>query len=467
MLSDHNSSLVYASSLVFASVAVYLFAPSFLTDRAEPARAGSRYVVGLHNRANDCFANSDLQALAASQVLRAYLDSEATAEQPLTVALRRMIQDLNRPIRRPTSVSPWTFLRVLESVYKARITRHQQDAHELLHLILETLADEHEKARKAAASPDAAEKPVEKAAPPRPPLPFEGRTVDRVRCERCGSVSVGRGTTFVVLTLQLPQRWSADLADVAAAYTAPETITGFGCQSCRLAALGATLLAKVRRTEPGYEPPPAAAVAVDAVPDVADPAALLAYVRGVDRNADLPAEVEALLPKNVTATIERTTSFEHLPELLCLHLSRSVFSGTASRNSCRVTFPEQLTMRTESGGRLARLVLDGDPGEAEYRLVALVRHSGTHSAGHYECFRRKEMFEPEPAPESSASSASSEPRDERPPDRAAFRAFTGGKDWWRVSDDRVWEAKTDEVLKQKQSVYMLLYERIPARIGKL
>ncbi|KAK9336387.1 hypothetical protein LIPSTDRAFT_305714 [Lipomyces starkeyi NRRL Y-11557] len=556
-IQDHGSHLAYAGFAALASLAIYVFMPSlptFLSSGSEvesPASSefsrNSRYIVGLYNKANDCFANSVLQALASSPILRQYLDDSRFRDQPLTVALKTIIQDLNNPIRYPRSISPWPFLHVLEVIYKSRITRSQHDAHELLHLILETITDEHDKKLRETAANEMALESGERAEDekverdvnfPHEFMPFEGTTVDTIRCLQCGNSPEPKSTNFIVLTLNVPQQSSATLEDCMSSLLSSEHISDYGCQACRLKELIGTVSQKTKLDEAGEEIVAGSSTSSKEIPDfVKDPLGYLHYLQNLDPNVDLHPQVEARLPKSVKSTIVRTTSLGHLPDMFICHLSRSIFYSTATRNSCRVSFPEKLTVYSSQNAKskLSSLVLgnsaeeqSSEDGSKTYRLVAMVRHMGTHSAGHYECYRRKEMFKnydleavaalnassplvadscvgaeaatttsrmsenlPTYAENSSATSkedlllgtklgAISESennsvgpsRDESPTrlprwsrsytaTKKLYRQFTGGKSWWRISDDKVWECTTDEVLRQVQSVYLLVYERIP------
>ncbi|KAK9324221.1 hypothetical protein V1517DRAFT_306339 [Lipomyces orientalis] len=575
-LHDHGSHLAYAGFAALASLAIYVFMPSlpaFLSAGSEDKSPGSsafsrnsRYVVGLYNKANDCFANSVLQvgwfhfglaikiptsrqALASSPSLRQYLDDSRFQDQPLSAALKSIIRDLNTPIRYARSVSPWPFLHVLEVIYNSRITRSQHDAHELLHLILETITDEHDRVLKEVlAAPKAldndAELEEEKAESAvngmREYMPFQGTTVDTIRCLQCGNSPKPKSTNFIVLTLNVPQKWSATLEDCMASLFSSEPISDYGCQSCRLKSLISTVsqvIKKAKLDEPGSGTVTDSPTSSYEVPDfVQGPVGYLHYLQNLDPSADLHPEIEARLPKSIKSTIVRTTSLGHLPDMFTCHLSRSIFSSTATRNSCRISFPEELTVYSSQSAKSKFSSLSlGNATEAQsayegsktYRLVAMVRHVGTHSAGHYECYRRKEMFKDydqegtaaalavsspvtanailtaEPAkmassellptygekslamtedallsprsgsrPESGSNSLGPS-RGESPSrlqrralsrtaTKKLYRQFTGGRSWWRISDEKVWECTTDEVLRQTQSAYLLVYERIPA-----
>jgi len=177
-----------------------------------------------------------------------------------------------------------------------------------------------------------------------------------------------------------------------------------------------------------------------------------------------------------------------------------------------------------------------------YKLQCVVTHKGGHDSGHYECFRRHNVW---PAPFSTphppspggtipgtpaisvtpsgsgtpfiretgeARNSTSESNgsvspitpispslsvptqigDDRPSSPASIRTATSAtptgleppspssssptpfkadcerkkkkvkknNKWWRISDEKIKEAKTDDVLSQQKEVYLLFYERI-------
>lgn len=182
--------------------------------------------------------------------------------------------------------------------------------------------------------------------------------------------------------------------------------------------------------------------------------------------------------------------------MLALHLNRSVHYGHyASKNNCRVIFPEilDLTPFTTSGQLSTvpskpistpppslppHLARSTTPTPATYtsprtlyRLSAVVCHYGSHSFGHYICYRRK----PRPkslgedrrwAPPRQACSLRCDCekcqmfgpiRDDELPGRDTSGP---GRGWLRISDDSVRECGWETVIQESAGAFMLYYERV-------
>lgn len=381
-------------------------------------KKAGKYTVGLLNPANDCFANSNLQALASLRILYGYIshlalivppDHNGTTENTttannstptaannpsnsikggskgiesaplgLSISLGKTIVLLNEPILSPKSLSPWPFLHVLEKFYNSHISRNQHDAHELLHLILETLETEHERLRAYYASSKSASNVVI------PDFPFQGTTIDRITCSKCGYSPTLSSSTFIVFSLMVPQQRSALLTDLLDEVSSPEFIKDYGCTKCRV-----SHVLQLNQDEKLISE-------LNKYMSEGDQAAAL---------SELPEELEARLPRSVTSPIAKSMQFGKLPKILTIHLSRSIYGGYgASRNSCKVTVTEFLELmeqqptsrngtkdRDAPNGMEITAKLLGNRTKVTYKLMAMIRHKGTHYAGHYECFRRKNL----------------------------------------------------------------------------
>ncbi|KAH7380141.1 hypothetical protein BKA66DRAFT_465840 [Pyrenochaeta sp. MPI-SDFR-AT-0127] len=320
----------------------------------------------------------------------------------LTYGLKEILDRLNeRPIYRKT-ISPQPFIRALERAFGTRISRQQQDAQEFLQIVTERLCDEYHAGTKArrqaqrlgvviANGDDAAERReiVEQfgAEPPEVPgsdikdedveddaspldeegFPFEGKIESQIECETCHFKPKPTVSTFVTLTLNVPQVSSTSLNACFDGMLKVEYIDGFKCEWCRMEhALRSKNHELSRATDP------------DVMESLQSDIAKLR--QALDEGSENPPE-DVVMPASDQAPkrrISRHMYISQFPKVLAVHLSRSVFAvGSAStKNLAKVAFPESLPL----GSLLHR---------KNYRLLGLVSHKGSHNSGHYESFRRQ------------------------------------------------------------------------------
>ncbi|CEJ82636.1 Putative Ubiquitin carboxyl-terminal hydrolase [[Torrubiella] hemipterigena] len=581
-----GSVVSYAAGASLAAVAlIYVFGPTFTLD-ADGSSSKKKTIVGLRNQANDCFINSVLQALAGLGDLRIYLIREthrrrienpsvyATIVQPdgqempawkiqgmqdglVTQGLKDMLDALNeRPISKK-AISPFPFVRVLETAFKQRISRQQQDAQEFLQIVADRLKDEYHAAQRArlfskkaavagvaaAADADDDESTTQTTTPPseisdsdvpfefEDGFPMEGKYESHIKCQTCGYTTKPREETFCTLTLNVPQVNSTSLTSCFDGIFKTEFIDDFKCENCRL-------LQTVEHLE--HE---AAKSTSDAFKHRAQES-IAKLKRAIQMDPECPpADIDLgdirYAPKRRIAKTTRMTTF---PKILAIHLSRSIYGvGMTQKNLAKVTFPEQLP-------------LGGLADQRKYKLLGVVTHRGGHNSGHYEAFRRQNLPLPFPnantfqqsgvysktptpistpeiaarqpdsstistpellassTPTSSTPSLESIPKSvpigtsaaaasstsslkvkdaetsslrsvaastksalsklakgdagsikgpRTPPNPLAKRprrTKVAADRWWRVSDERVREAKTSEVLGMQKEVYLLFYE---------
>jgi ubiquitin carboxyl-terminal hydrolase 16 len=555
---------------------LYVFGPTFALDG--DSGSSRRRIVGLENPANMCFCNSVLQALANSPELRKYLIREthrrrldgsevyrAQTEDAqgkgrtkanqyklqdlqdgiVTRALKMMLDKLNeRPIYRKT-ISAFEFIVALETAFRTRISRQQQDAQEFLQLVLERLDDEYHagaKARNKFRDRTLSETVVGSAAPKDEPpteekeestvladevFPFEGKLEAHIECQTCGFKPKPATSTFVTLTMNVPQVSQTSLNKCLDVYLKDERIEDFKCARCRLVHAKAVKQRQLERTT-----------------DAEKKLRLAGHLSLIDRALDEDPEREipdAQLPDVKHApsrTIIRYHRIATFPRVLAVHLSRSIYSAAriSTKNLARVSFPETLAV----GGLLAR---------QHYKLSSVVMHKGGHNSGHYETFRRQVPAVPfstpasfgtegvysrrespnpsvrlsvadvpppsaavaaEAASQLSSSTSQLSPASSLrslrstlssrssvarvPPPTSAPRADLDAAEagdgkrassvyhtpseadllrlekrrrkqaqrWWRVSDERVKECRTGDVLAMQREVYLLFYEIEPA-----
>ena len=450
----------YAAGASLAAITlVYVFGPTFFID-GESSKTSSgarkRGVVGLLNPANDCFINSVLQALAGLGDLRVYLIREihrrhlggseiyeVTAEEAakeqdpqesklgglrggiVTKALKEILDGLNeRPIYKKT-ISAGAFIEMLEQAFKQKIIRQQQDAQEFLQLVAERLSEEYHAGKKSRSrarqiakvgrgvegGAETAHIPGEVAEVSRVQAPTDGRILvsaekqasnqdgeegdepdsdieedgfplegmleSQIECQTCNFKPKPSVSTFVTLTLNVPQNTSAtSLNSCFDGLLKTEFIDDYKCDKCRLThALDLRTLALTKD-------PTSTTVAYEI--QILD-SAIATDPETPPDNLTLPDIKYA--PKRRIARHVRITSF---PKIITIHLSRSIFDERSSsrKNSAKVAFPERLTL----GG-----LLD----QKKYKLLGVVIHKGSHQSGHYESFRRQNLYPPFSTPHTS------------------------------------------------------------------
>ncbi len=491
----------------------------------------------------------------------------------LTYGLKDILDRLNeRPLYRKT-ISPQPFIRVLERAFATRISRTQQDAQEFLQIITERLCDEYHagiKARQQAKNhgvlpsvrnitvesgedvEELAGDPIDSAGreikaenrendvipSDEEGFPFEGKIESQIECQTCHFKPKPSVSTFVTLTLNVPQVSSTSLNACFDGMLKVEYIEDFKCEWCRLEH---ALRSKNHEL----------ALATDQEAKDRLESDISKIRHAMEEDPENPPEDVVLpaLSQSPKRRIARHMYISQFPKVLAVHLSRSVFGfgNVSTKNLAKVAFPESLPL----GGLLHR---------KNYRLLGLISHKGSHNSGHYESFRRQVQPLPfstpvsfgaggvysrnaSPAPSavqsaaqtprlsttnvdtitdrgsplsstlaldspymqtfSSQSSLPSSPRGPaptsaprqseseslRPPsssqgtettrprsvrslkDKAAETAASIAEKgslkrrskkpssrWWRISDDKIKESKTSEVLGLGKEVYLLFYE---------
>lgn len=354
-------------------------------------------------------------------------------------------------------------------------------------------------------------------------FPFEGKIESQVECSHCHFKPKPAASSFVTMTLNVPNTSSTTLNACFDGMLKVEHIDDYRCDRCRLDhALDFTnrQLTKTSLTSEQRSKLESDRTKIE---------------EALAEDPEKPPE-DVQLPDMSTAPkrrISRHMRIASFPRVLAIHLNRSIWDHTSSssKNTAKVSFPERLPL----GGLLDR---------KNYRLLSVVTHKGGHNSGHYETFRRQwlnapystpnnmgregifsQQASPVPSPHMSAapsprlrgtksqnplpsplrldtpSSSSSSLRismdKRRAPTSVPFDAIpTPGLPtppleraqtadgplpsrkqsviskaadtitrkrkpqdrWWRISDDKVKESKTSEVLGMQKEVYLLFYE---------
>ncbi|KAI6783737.1 Ubiquitin carboxyl-terminal hydrolase-like protein [Emericellopsis cladophorae] len=451
----------YAAGASLAAAAlIYVFGPTFALDNEAAPSGRKKTIVGLRNGANDCFINSVLQVLAGLDDLRIYLIREThrrRIEDPavyshlvqptdsagplpawklhglqdglVTYGLKDMLDALNeRPIYKK-AISPFQLVRVLETAFRQRISRQQQDAQEFLQIVAERLKDEYHAGRRArdharthgitppyvengdskgaetdteagtetetgneGARNNGAEAsdtetstaeastsdPTPKISRKRMPneneeaFPMEGRYESQLQCTTCRYKTRPREEAFCTLTLAVPQVSSTSLTSCFDGIFKTEYIDDFKCENCRLVQAKEKLEAELAKSTS------------DTFRKTAEESIVKLRV-AIETNPEEPPEGVDLgdikyAPKRRIAKTTRMTIF---PKILAIHLSRSIYGvgHVTQKNSAKVSFPENLP-------------LGGLVDQRKYKLLGVVTHRGGHNSGHYEAFRRQNIPKP-------------------------------------------------------------------------
>lgn len=481
----------------------------------------------------------------------------------VTRGLKEILDALNeRPIHKKT-ISAARFVKVLEEAFRQRISRQQQDAQEFLQVVAERLCDEYHAGRRArwlarrAATLDGepsmrrvvVAEVLDTGMPQLPGptsqggmrdldssagatkgglehhssregtgaeeeegFPLEGRFESQIECLTCGFKPRPTASTFCTLTLNVPRVSSTTLGACFDDMFKTEYIDDFKCEKCRL--LHALSIVESEARQPISEAVRAKAQAT-----------VEKLKHAIEADPEKPPE-DVQLPDSRSAPkrrIRRHIRLIDFPKVLAIHLSRSIFDASYSsqKNSAKVAFPEQLPL----GGLLQ---------QRRYKLLGVVTHKGSHNSGHYESFRRQNMYPPfsnpstfqaseaysrRPSPASTprlesdgqtpgsptvpapaqelstngldadvpsfpdpGATAAGSPRSllsdnlrnkERPADtrdhsasapqvrRTLVEKPKSRKQqarWWRISDEKIKEASTRDVLSMQREVYLLFYE---------
>ncbi|KAK2822977.1 hypothetical protein FQN49_007591 [Arthroderma sp. PD_2] len=349
---------------------------------------------------------------------------------PVTRALKDMLDGLNeRPIYKKT-ISARGFVHALELAFRTRISRNQQDAQEFLQVVVERLCDEYhagERARKRAAKyslitagdvsidKEGLDLPREEIigkesnntpmielelqddgpkskpeAEPEAGFPLEGMLESQIECEHCKYKYKPKPTSFVNLTLQVPQKSSATLSSCFDGLLKTEHIDDFRCERCQLVYTLEQCKARSRAPSKKMEQ------------SLDNDIALLK--KAIENDPEIPPEGVTMpdpseVPRRRIAKHMRITVF---PKIIAIHLSRSIFDHTFStKNAAKVSFPERLAL----GGILEK---------KWYKLLAIVCHKGNHHSGHYESFRRNHVYAPFSTPDVFRSYAQSRSQSQNP-----------------------------------------------------
>ncbi|CAK1580686.1 unnamed protein product [Parnassius mnemosyne] len=452
---DSGDRILVAAGLTAAVVvgAFVLWGPG----GAPRVRKRRGQIAGLQNLGRTCFLNTLLQAFAACPIFIEWLKkyAKADAHNSMITTLYTVIEVVNgtHESARGTPVCP---LGVLQSLRAAGwvIPADQQDAHELLHVLLSCIEEETTAmARKPGCLSDALglgaggrawSALASPASPPAAPLslrPASAAPPDEPDLVEPEPVRLSRGVSRSLCQLgAASRRWAVPPARPA---PAPPTR---GTLASRLHCTVCSAKSPVRYDKFDSISLSMANSSIGRTGSFSLSGLLRAFtapelVKGVRCTKCAQQEDGVAHTKHI-----RTVSFGKLPCCLVLHIARVEWAGgELNKRGEFVAFPETLSMAPYTAVQqpqpeLASLIAEGrvrsglasldavaTAGEARaaYRLAAAVVHVGGPRSGHFATYRRGNGFET--------------------------------NRWWYTSDTLVHEVSLQEVLRC--TAYMLFYER--------
>lgn len=305
---------------------------------------------------------------------------------PLHIALGKILYELQQPYYHMETLSLQPFLKTMELIFNARISSGQNDAHEFQQVILDKLQQEHEELEKHLLAIKEHISACSVLA--LPDFPTKGKLCVQLVCTKCGQSSKLNACDFNILTLPLPQQPECDLESLIA-NNQMETIEGYYCVVCNLKNLVANLSTHDFKH-------------LESFSSMQEWEALCERVRDFDIyiNEDIKPELESFLKakSQLHSTIVKRTVILEAPQILIVHLSRSIFNGmTSQRNDCLLNFHELLNLQEQhvfqtSNDKLMKSNISVKMKPHMYKIQSIIRHSGTHHFGHYECYKRKPVF---------------------------------------------------------------------------
>lgn len=294
---------------------------------------------------------------------------------PLHESLAQILYQLQQTVNAEHHISIWPFLRVIEGIFKAKISTGQNDAHELTQVILQTLEKEN-LALKKFVTANSLDVII-------PTFPVHGSLADSLFCLSCGESSKVNMHGFSMYSMPVPQLINANLSQMISD-NQTDQISGYSCLCCKLRAILAN--EKNRYFSNNSEEENAILKELEELLPNAFinddlPGHLSNYVNSYNKDGMKTSEIKS--------TIVKKTVVVDSPDVLILHLSRSVFNGMGyQKNTCNVAFDEELNVNRQI---IENNKCVGIKNET-YKLKSVLRHQGSHAAGHYECYRRKPDF---------------------------------------------------------------------------
>lgn len=437
----------YAAGASLAAITlVYVFAPTYIID-SDANSARKKGVVGLTNRANDCFINSILQVLAGLTDLRVYLIREIhrrnideawvyeeIAADPahkntpqwkieglqaglVTKGLKEVLDALNeRPIYKKT-ISAAGFVRVLEQGFRLHISRTQQDAQEFLQIVTERLCDEYHAGKRArqharakaltdgmngSAAVDSSavhqrltELTVDESNGKSEDLQHSGAKIPRIHTE------TEEQALYEEDGFPLEGKYESQIECETCGFKPRPTESTFCTLILNVPQVGSTslnaCLDAIFKTED--------------IDDYKCEKCRLVHAKGV-LEAELAKSTSESFRTSTAEAIQKLqhavdTDPEHPPPDVVLPDTRYAPKRKIKRHTRLISFPKILSihlsrstydgMATKISAKVSfpeRLPLGSLLKRKNYRLLGAVTHKGSHQSGHYESFRRQNQVLP-------------------------------------------------------------------------
>ncbi|KAI8072597.1 hypothetical protein BC940DRAFT_252110 [Gongronella butleri] len=347
--------------------------------------------------------------------------------------------------------------------------------------------------------------------------PLSGLLASRLSCVKCGYTGAIRHFPFNNVQLSLPNAYSVTIEQSLRQFTAIEYLRDASCRQCALlAAIGRAqetnkvLQQQLKRAGTNKDEKRRVlgrvvaldrkrraleerlrVHAMDSSEDEEDDTTSSSSSNSSNGNSsnesdeskESEEEEDALRWVNQRVSVRRTISaqstiqvmFAKMPRVLCLHVTRSAVhhaSGMVLKNACQLHFDQYLdltpyvtdgTLHTEATKSLSRspaqqqqqmqqlppVQPETDNDRFIYRLMSVVVHYGTHSYGHYIAYKRRIV---------PTHCTCSKCRSRRKNTDASPSEWHIQPSWYRISDSKVDQCATDDVLAANP--YMLMYERI-------
>jgi ubiquitin carboxyl-terminal hydrolase 16 len=454
----NRMNLKILGSVLITAATCYIVLPSLIrSDRVEPGEYSKRpdkFTTGFVNTGNDCFANSTIQSLVPLHQLNRYFqrmldyklpECAVKYPMPLHLALMHLLRKLQETIRSPSSISVWDLLHLLEQIHVGKISRNQHDAHELLTLLLETLEDEYTRFFSFMSKLTEGER-VKIEEPPK--FPFHAVVESKLRCLNCKCISKPLRMPMMMLELMVPQGISNVTLESLISKERSELIGGYSCIVCmtKMMIFSPNTLNLIDQEQKDF---------VELLKSKIMSGTLCInddlYESPIYKS--ILANSPHLLASNVKSTVQKEVVFtESTPDIIPIHLSRSIFADSQSwRNSCSVSFPLILEFKNTNSTLFT-----------EYTLRSVIRHQGSHSSGHYECYRRKPEYRRTAEGDivDDTPKFGDENHDARRRNRGKRISTVENKPFWRISDTKIKEVSSDALICDGQAAYMLFYEKV-------